>query len=61
MVIMDIIEPVHKPSAWVSPIVPVLKPDDDIRICFDMRAANKAIIRENHPLPTMEQLRYTKI
>lgn len=56
LVKMDIIEPVNKPSSWVSPMVPVLKPDDDIRICLDMRAANKAIIRENHPLPTMEQL-----
>lgn len=56
LVKLDIIEPVNKPSSWVSPMVPVLKPDDDIRICLDMRAANKAIIRENHPLPTMEQL-----
>lgn len=56
LVKMDIIEPVNKPSSWVSPIVPVLKPDNDVRICLDMRAANKAIIRENHPLPTMEQL-----
>ncbi|XP_075981602.1 uncharacterized protein LOC142980155 [Anticarsia gemmatalis] len=56
LVQMDIIEPVNKPSAWVSPMVPVLKPDGDIRICLDMRIANKAIIRENHPLPTMDQL-----
>lgn len=56
LVRMDIIEPVNKPSSWISPMVPILKPDDDIRICIDMRAPNKAIIRENHPLPTMEQL-----
>ncbi|CAB3220156.1 unnamed protein product [Arctia plantaginis] len=56
LVRLDIIEPVNMPSAWVSPMVPVLKPDGDIRICLDMRIANKAIIRENHPLPTMEQL-----
>ncbi|CAK1596120.1 unnamed protein product [Parnassius mnemosyne] len=56
LVKMDIIEPVNNPSSWVSPMVPILKSDDDIRICLDMRAANKAIIRENHPLPTMEQL-----
>lgn len=37
-------------------MVPVLKPDDDVRICLDMRIANGAVIRENHPLPTMEQL-----
>ncbi|CAK1599301.1 unnamed protein product [Parnassius mnemosyne] len=53
---MAIIEPVNNPSSWVSPMVPILKSDDDIRIYLDMRAANKAIIRENHPLPTMGQL-----
>lgn len=53
---LDIIEPVDKPSGWVSPIVPVLKNNGDVRICVDMRCANKAIIRENHPLPTMDQL-----
>lgn len=52
----DIIEPVNGPSDWVSPLVPVLKGDGDIRICVDMRQANKAIIREKYPLPTMEQL-----
>lgn len=56
LVKMDIIEPVDKPSSWVSPMVPILKPDGDIRICLDMRIANTAIIRENHPLPTMEHL-----
>lgn len=52
----DIVEPVDIPSKWISPIVPVLKPNGDIRICIDMRQANKAILRENHPLPTMDQL-----
>lgn len=52
----DIIEPVNVPSRWISPMVPVLKPDGDIRICIDMRRANMAILRENHPLPTMEQI-----
>ncbi|CAK1596619.1 unnamed protein product [Parnassius mnemosyne] len=53
---LDIIEEVSKPSKWVSPMVPVLKENGDIRICIDMRRANVAIIRENHPLPTMDQL-----
>lgn len=56
LVQLDIIEPVNKPSVWVSPLVPVIKADGDIRICVDMRCANKAIMRENHPLPTMDQL-----
>ncbi|XP_030747091.1 uncharacterized protein K02A2.6-like [Sitophilus oryzae] len=52
----DIIEAVNEPSKWVSPIVPVLKENGEIRICIDMRRANKAIMRENHPLPTMDVL-----
>lgn len=56
LIITDIIEPVDGPSDWISPLVPVLKSDGDVRICVDIRRANQAIIRENYPLPTMEQL-----
>lgn len=52
----DIIEEIHGPSPWVSPMIPVLKENDEVRICIDMRCANKAIIRENHPLPTMNEM-----
>ncbi|XP_053601232.1 uncharacterized protein K02A2.6-like isoform X1 [Plodia interpunctella] len=52
----DIIEEVNEPTKWVSPMVPVLKENGEVRICVDMRRANEAIIRENHPLPTMNQL-----
>lgn len=50
----DIIEPVNNPSAWVSPLVIVLKDNGEPRICVDMRRANAAIRRENHPIPTIE-------
>ncbi|KAL0884211.1 hypothetical protein ABMA27_016213 [Loxostege sticticalis] len=52
----DIIEEVREPSKWISPIVPILKDNGDLRLCVDMRRANMAILRENHPLPTMEHL-----
>lgn len=48
-----IIERVDGPSKWISPLVIVPK-GDDIRICVDMRRANEAVERENHPLPTMD-------
>ncbi|XP_062540777.1 uncharacterized protein LOC134208847 [Armigeres subalbatus] len=51
-----IIERVQQPSAWVSPIVPVVKDNGDIRLCIDMRRANQAVIRETHPLPIIEEL-----
>lgn len=48
-----IVERVNEPSKWVSPVVAVPK-GDDVRICVDMRRANDAVERENHPLPTIE-------
>ena len=52
---LDIIEPVRGPTRWVSPLVPVPKADGDICVCVDMRQANSAIIREWHPIPTIEE------
>ena len=56
----DIIEevPPNTPTEWVSPLVVVPKPDGDIRVCADMRRANEAIIRERHPIPTIEEVLY---
>ena len=52
----DIIEEVNGPTKWVSPMVVVPKSRGDIRICIDMRKANEAIIRERHPIPTIEEV-----
>ncbi|XP_033758102.1 uncharacterized protein K02A2.6-like [Pecten maximus] len=54
----DIIEKVNTPSSWVSPVIVVPKPDGDIRLCVDMRQANKAIVRERHPIPTVDEIMY---
>lgn len=45
----DIIEPVMGPSSWISPIVLAFKENGDIRLCVDIRLANRAIQRENYP------------
>lgn len=52
----DIIERVNGPSQWVSPMVPVTKDTGEIRLCIDMRQANKAVLREIHPLPLVDEL-----
>ncbi|XP_062563343.1 uncharacterized protein LOC134226528 [Armigeres subalbatus] len=52
----DIIERVEESSPWVSPIVPILKDNGEVRLCVDMRRANQAIVRETHPLPIVEEM-----
>lgn len=41
-------------SEWISGVIAVPKGDNDLRLCVDMKNPNKAIIRENYPLPTIE-------
>ena len=54
---MDIIEKVDSPSEWVSPMIVVPKPgSNDIRLVVDMRAANEAVVRERHPIPTVDEV-----
>lgn len=50
----DIIELVNGPTPWVNPLVVVPKPNGDIRLCVDMQRANQAIVRERHPIPTVD-------
>ena len=40
---------------WVNPTVIASKRDGDIRPCIDMRRTNEAIIRERHPIPTVDE------
>ena len=53
----DIIEEVHGPTEWLSPVVVVPKPNSEyIRICVDMRKPNVAIQRTRHVTPTLDEL-----
>ena len=53
---LDIIERAKGPTSFVSPIVVVPKANgQDIRLCVDMRRANKAVKRERFPMPTIEE------
>lgn len=54
----DIIETVSGPTPWISPIVTPPKPKepDKVRICVDMHQANRAIEREHHITPTINDV-----
>ncbi|CAB4007063.1 Transposon Tf2-9 poly [Paramuricea clavata] len=55
---LDIIESAEGPTSWVSPIVAAPKPhnSDEIRLCGDYRRPNQALLRERHPIPTVDEL-----
>ena len=48
-------EKVDASTEWCSPTVVVPKPNGKVRICRDFIQLNKAVLRENHPMPTTEQ------
>ena len=50
---MGVIEKVDAPTEWCSPIAVVPKPNGKVRICGDFIYLNKAVLRENHPMPTI--------
>ena len=51
-----IIEKVYGPTPWISPLIIIPKNDGSIRLCVDMRMPNRAIQRECHPSPTIDNL-----
>jgi DNA-binding HxlR family transcriptional regulator len=52
----DIVEKVDGPSKWVSPVIAILKKNDEIRLCIDMRRANEAVIRERYCIPIVDAI-----
>ena len=50
------IEPVQF-SEWAAPIVPILKPEDSIRICGDCKSTvNQVLKLDSYPIPKVEDL-----
>ena len=43
-------------SEWVSNLVPVRKKSEEIRLCVDFRNLNRALDKDNYPVPPMEQI-----
>ena len=55
----DVIKPVKVPTPWVSPTVVVPKPSGERRLCDDTLQSSEAVVRERHPIPTINQVLQT--
>ena len=51
----EIITRVTTPTPWISSMVVVPKKNDKLRICLDPMDLNRALQRENYPMPTIEE------
>ena len=47
---------VTEPTEWVNSLVVETKPRWDLRICLDPSDLNKAVFREYHPIPVVEDI-----
>ena len=52
----EIVARVTTPTPWISSMVVVPKPNGTLRICLDPKDLNRALQRENYPLPTIEEV-----
>ena len=51
----DVTDDVNRPTPWVIPVEIVAKANGEIRLCIDMRRANKAVVRGRHHIPTIDE------
>jgi len=49
-----VISKVEEPTEWCAPMVVVPKRTGKVRICTDLTELNKSVMREKHPLPSVE-------
>ena len=50
-----VISPITEPTEWCSGMVVVPKSNGTVRICVDLTALNKAVLREIHPLQSVDE------
>lgn len=55
MLRQGVVSPATITIVWCADIVPVPKPNGDVRICVDLTHLNKAVEREVDPIPSVDQ------
>ena len=56
MCLEGIIEPVNKPSQWISALLVVSKPDGQVRICIDPQHLNKALKHSHYRMEMIQDV-----
>lgn len=51
---LGVISKVEQPTDWCAGMVPVPKPNSEVRICVDLTKLNQSVQREKHMLPSVE-------
>ena len=53
---LGVIQEVTDPTDWVSPMVPVMKKNGNVRVCIDFSELNKSIRRERFQIHVAEEI-----
>lgn len=56
MVGQDVISKVDEPRDCVDNLVSTVKPNGGLRICLDPKELNKAVVKEQFLVPTLEEV-----
>lgn len=56
LVKIGILQPVDVPTDWISSMVVIKKSNRKVRLCIDPKPLNKALRRNNFPLPVIDDL-----
>ena len=54
MLDMGVISRAEGHTSWCAPMVVIPKPTGDVRICVDLTKLNESVLREIHPLPSVD-------
>ncbi len=53
---LGVITKIEEPTEWCSGMVVVPKSNGTVRICVDLKPLNRGVLREAHPIPTVDDI-----